>query len=131
MDKLQALQAEKARARQLAEALLRVYSGLVAPALADCGQHSLTCPPGGAAPHLLAAGVGAHEAHHRQARLGARVDEADHLHGGHALNHHLGQHVLRSRGTGGGVGAERGTRGSVEGAPSHAVLVCAGSPWLP
>lgn len=52
--------------------------------------------------HLGAAGEGAHEADHRQAGLGARVDKANHLHRGHALNHHLGQDVLRARRRGSG-----------------------------
>ncbi len=44
--------------------------------------------------HLVAAGEGAHEAQHGEAGLSAAVDEADHLDGGNAVDHHLGQHVL-------------------------------------
>ncbi len=49
----------------------------------------------GRAARLVALGVRAHEPQHRQARLGAAVHEAHHLHARHALDDHLGQHVLQ------------------------------------
>jgi len=49
----------------------------------------------GRAARLVALGVRTHEPQHRQARLRAAVDEAHHLHARHALDDHLGQHVLQ------------------------------------
>mmetsp|Transcript_41301 Transcript_41301/g.100220 ORF Transcript_41301/g.100220 Transcript_41301/m.100220 type:complete len:396 (-) Transcript_41301:89-1276(-) len=46
--------------------------------------------------HLLPLGVRAHQPQHSHARLGARVGEADHLHGRDGLDHHLRQLVLQS-----------------------------------
>ena len=48
--------------------------------------------------HLLAVRVGAHQAEDAHARLGAGVGEADHLDGGHRVDHHLRQLVLQDAG---------------------------------
>ena len=54
--------------------------------------------------HLVAAGVGAHDAEDGEARLGAGVAEADHFDGGHAVDHHLAEDVLElARGAEGGA----------------------------
>ena len=47
---------------------------------------------------LFAAGEGPHQPQHRHAGLGAAVDKAHHLDGGHGLNHHFGQGVFQGAG---------------------------------
>ena len=48
--------------------------------------------------HLFAAGVGAHQAQHGHAGLGAAVDEANHLHAGDGVDHHLSEGVFQGAG---------------------------------
>ena len=56
--------------------------------------------------HLFAAGVGAHQAQHGHAGLGSAVDEANHLHAGDGVDHHLGEGVFQGAG-----GAKAGALG--------------------